>query len=54
MMMDDFFEMLVEAGAYEEEDIFDGLNPGDIPQSVMDSFNESIGRERGTLWEETV
>lgn len=54
MMMDDFFEMLVEAGAYEEEDIFDGNLPGDIPDSVMDSFNESIGREKGMLWEETV
>ena len=54
MTMDDFMFMLRSGSAIEEEDIFDGVLPGDIPDSVMDSFNESIGREKGCLWEETV
>lgn len=53
MFSDDFLMLLVESGALEE-DYFDGNLPGDVPQSVMDSFNESIGREKGMLWEETV
>ena len=54
MLNKEFNKMLVEANAMVEEDIFDGNLPGDIPDSVMDSFNEFIGRDKGCLWEETV
>lgn len=38
----------------EEEDIFDGVSQGDISSKEWDSFVESLSRDKGILWEETV
>lgn len=50
MLKEEFNRMINET----EEDIFDGFNPGDIPTQVMDAYMESLNREKGISWEETV
>lgn len=38
----------------EEEDIFDGITPNDISSKEWDSYLESLERDVGSLWEETI
>ena len=38
----------------EEEDVFDGLLPEEVPMDVFKAYEESLERERGALWEETI
>jgi len=38
---------------YEEEDYFDGVLPGDF-SAELEAYNESLDRDVGELWEDTV
>lgn len=44
----EYFENLIEV----EEDIFDGLLPGDIVGTIVESRNDVY--DKSTMWEDTI